>query len=133
MKKIAFCMMTLFVILVVFSGCNAGNPSRQKTEVPERMQVTDAPTEALENIAQVEDDGPEAEKRAPMIKGRFTGFAESHSVEIIVGREARVFSVDERIRSDIETLAIKEHDEVMFEVKKIDQGNPIIVSILRAD
>lgn len=52
---------------------------------------------------------------------------------ILVNPKTRRISVDEQIRSDIETLAIEENDIVRFEIKEMSQGNPLIVSIQKVD
>ena len=106
MKRTVLWMMILMVVSIVLSGCDAGELLSRKTTAPEREQVADA---------------PEAESSALMLVGRFTGFADPHSVEIIVDGKPITFSMNEQIREDTKILALKEHDGVMYGAKKVDQ------------
>jgi predicted nucleic acid-binding Zn-ribbon protein len=116
-------------VSILLSGCNSIGPTDREAAAPEQTQMTEQLTEAQEDNAQEEKD----EHDSSALTGVFVGFADTNSVEIIVGKDARMFSADEQIKSDIETLAINTNDNIRFEIKEMSQGNPLIISIGKVD
>lgn len=129
MKSIVLGIIVLLIVSILLSGCGSIGPTDREVSAPEQTQTTEQLTEAQEDNTQEEKD----EHDSSALTGIFVGFADTNFVEIIVEKDARMFSVDEQIKSDIETLAINTNDNVRFEIKETSQGNPLIISIRKID
>jgi len=128
LKSIGLGILVLLIVSILLSGCGSIGLTDRET-APQQAQTTEQQTQAQEG--KVQDNKDQHDSSA--LTGVFIGYADTNSVEIIVGKDARMFSLNDQIKSDIEKLDINANDKVRFEIKEMGQGNPVITSIRKVD